>query len=197
MSMKTILRGGAASLVIAGAIGLGAASAQSYYDQPTYYHHTSHRHHVRHHHHARYTQTRYGENENGYRGEEGSYRESKYQSDRGDRSNREEDMRGGQQAENSPPAFQVPLTSIGRPTDELKRASVRDIDGNSVGYVRDVVTARNGEIRALKINVGGYWGMGGKDVMVDASDFRYEKSRNELTTDLPKKYLESMPAAKG
>jgi len=63
--------------------------------------------------------------------------------------------------------------------------------------VRDVVTARNGEIRALKINVGGYWGMGGKDVMVDAGDFRYEKSRNELTTDLPKKDLESMPAAKG
>jgi len=39
--------------------------------------------------------------------------------------------------------------------------------------------------------------VGGKDVMVDASEFRYEKARNELTTDLPRKELESMPAAKG
>ncbi len=184
MSIRTFLRGGAATLVIAGAIGFGAASAQSYnsYGEPTY-RHTYHHHHATH----RIHYARYAENE--ARGERSpTYRESAYRSDRAMQSMRNE---------NFPAAFQVPLTEIGKPTDELKQASVRDIDGNSVGYVRDVITARNGEIRALKINVGGYWGMGGKDVMVDASEFRYEKARNELTTDLPKKDLESMPAAKG
>jgi PRC-barrel domain protein len=192
MSMKTILHGGAATLVIAGAIGLGAASAQSYssYDQPTY-HHTYHHHHaMRRIHHARYAgNERYREESRP------SYRESAYKSERSGEAMRGES--GMRESENVPAAFQVPLTEIGKPTDELKRASVRDVDGNSVGYVRDIVTARNGEIRALKINVGGYWGMGGKDVMVDASEFRYEKARNELTTDLPKKDLDSMPAAKG
>jgi hypothetical protein len=188
--MKTILHGGAATLVIAGAIGFGAASAQSYnsYNQPTY-HHTYHHHHATH----RIRHARYAENER-YR-EEGrpSYRESTYKSERSDEAMRAEN---GARAGNFP-AFQIPLAEIGKPTDELRHASVRDVDGNSVGYVRDVVTAPSGEIRALKINVGGYWGMGGKDVMVDASEFRYEKARNELTTDLPKKDLESMPAAKG
>jgi hypothetical protein len=187
--MKTFLHGCAATLVIAGAIGLGAASAQSYgsYDQTTY-HRTHHHHHAMHRiHHARFAANERYREENGP-----SYRESAYKSERSG-----EEMRGESGTrENIPAAFQVPLTEIGKPTDELKHASVRDIDGNSVGYVRDVVTARNGEIRALKINVGGYWGMGGKDVMVDASEFRYEKARNELTTDLPKKDLDSMPAAK-
>ena len=191
MSIKTILHGGAATLVIAGAIGLGAASAQSYgsYDQSTY-HRTYHHDHAMHRiHHARYA-----ENER-YRDENApSYRQSRYESERSNDAMRNEN---GTRSENFPAAYQIPLTEVGKPTDELKRASVRDIDGNSVGYVRDIVTGRNGDIRALKISVGGYWGMGSKDVMVDASEFRYEKARNELTTDLPKKDLESMPAAKG
>src|SRR5262249_57235986 len=72
MSMKTLLHGGAATLVIAGTIGLGAAFAQSYssYDKPTY-HHTHHHHAIHRVHHARYA-----ENER-YRDENGpSYRES-------------------------------------------------------------------------------------------------------------------------
>ena len=185
MTTKTFLRGGAAVLVIAGAIGLGAASAQSYNssNEPTYHHIYHHRHAVHRMHHARYA-----ENESTREERKPMYRESGYKSERS-----MEAMRN----ENFPAAFQVPLTEIGKPTDELKRASVRDVDGNSIGYVRDIVTSRNGDIRALKINVGGYWGVGGKDVMVDASEFRYEKARNELTTDLPKKDLQSMPAAKG
>jgi hypothetical protein len=189
--MKTFLQGGVATLVIAGAIGFGAASAQSYnsYGESSY-HRTYH-----HHHHAmhRIHHARYAENERYREVGRPSYRESTYKSERSDEAMRAEN---GARA-NFPAAFQVPLTEIGKPTDELKRASVRDVDGNSVGYVRDVVTSPSGEIRALKINVGGYWGMGGKDVMVDASEFRYEKARNELTTDLPKKDLDSMPAAKG
>ena len=193
MTMKTFLRGGAAMLVIAGAIGFGAASAQSYgsYGEPAS-HHTYHHRHLSHRiHHARFAANdRYRENRP-------AYRESGYRSERSDDAMRSENAGNGARSENFPAAFQVPLTEIGKPSDDLKHASVRDIDGNSVGYVRDIVTAHSGEIRALKINVGGYWGMGGKDVMVDASEFRYEKARNELTTDLPKKDLESMPAAKG
>jgi hypothetical protein len=98
--------------------------------------------------------------------------------------------------EQTPAAFQVRLSSIDRPNDQLKHASVRDAEGNTVGYVNGLITGPEGDIRAVKMKVGGLWGYGGKLVTVGAADFRYERDRNELTSDIPKKEFDNMPAQK-
>jgi hypothetical protein len=109
---------------------------------------------------------------------------------------RYESERASMNDEQMPSAFQVRLSSIDRPNDQLKHASVRDSAGNTVGYVDGLVTGPDGDIRAVKLKVGGLWGYGGKQVVVAASDFRYERDRNELTSDLPKKEFDHMPALK-
>jgi hypothetical protein len=149
--MRTTLLGGAASLVIVGALVFAMSSAGA--------------------------QTYQGNNQSGPQAQRAEYQS-------------EMAMRDA----NQPPAFQVKLARVADARDALKNASVRDEDGRNIGYVRDVVTTPNGDAQQIKIKVGSYWGMGGKLVMVDAKAFRYERDRNELTADMTKGQIESMPA---
>jgi hypothetical protein len=187
MSVKTILRATAASCVIIGALGAGAvASADSYgYDQSSQsdryqndrYQSDLSRHHHRHHH--------------------SGYESSRYQSDRSQHDQGMSEPRGGMEsASYTPPAFQVPLTRIPNAKNTLKGANVRDEDGNSIGTVRDVIEGSGGQADGIRINVGSVWGMNGKTVIVDARDFRYESVRHELTADLSKGQIESLPGVK-
>jgi hypothetical protein len=59
-----------------------------------------------------------------------------------------------------------------------------------------VIASSDGHIEQVKLNVGGIWGMNGKTVVVDAREFRYEGARHELTADLSKGQIESMPSVK-
>jgi PRC-barrel domain protein len=187
MSLKTILRAAAASCVIAAALGAGAvAGAESYgYDQSYQNdrYQSAPSHHSRHHHSARH--------------EQGGYESSRYQSEDRQRDESMSGSRGGMEsASYAPPAFQIPLTRVPNMKNALKGANVRDEDGNSVGSVRDVIDGPGGEADAIRINVGSVWGMNGKTVVVDAREFRYESVRHELTADLSKGQIESLPGVK-
>ncbi len=179
MISKSTLLGGVAAIVVVGGIAfaMSTAGAAPYgsYDEPTY-HHTMH--HAKHHHMMRRASN-----------DRARYENARYE-DLRDQSSRE------MSDEKTPAAFQVRLSSIDRPTDQMRHASIRDADGNTIGYVNGLIMGRDGEIRALKIKVGGLWGYGGKLVTVGAEDFRYERDRNELTTDMPKKEFDQMPAEK-
>jgi len=101
------------------------------------------------------------------------------------------------QARNVPAAMQVPLPTV-RDLGKMKDANVRDEDGNSVGQVRDVVVARDGGARAVKVAIGGFWGFGTKKVItLDARDLLYERDRNELTADLSKHQIDTMEPFRG
>ena len=173
MSIKSIARAAAASCVIAAALGAGAvASAQSYgYGSDRY---QSEQRSSSRHHHNHYQNS----------GMNGPEREM-----RGEQS-------GMQSASYAPPAFQIPLSRVPDAKGALKGASVRDQDGTSVGSVSGVITSPGGQAEAIKINVGGVWGVNGKTVIVDAHEFRYERDRHELTADLSKGQIESMQSVK-
>ena len=175
MSLNSILRAGAASCVLAAVLGFGAtASAQSYYDRPSY---ESSRHHSDRYHTIRYEKSRHQhESASGPMHSEQGMQSAAYTP--------------------MPPAFQVPLDRIPDAKQALKSATVRDEDGNSIGSVRDVETAPDGQPDAIRISVGGVWGVNTKTVAVDAREFRYERARNELTADLSKGQIESLPSVK-
>jgi hypothetical protein len=175
MSVKAIARAAAASCVLAAALGAGAvASAQSYGYGPSDRYQSEQRS-------SRYHHSRYQSAEmNGPRREA-----------RG-----EQQGAGMQSASYAPPAFQISLSKVSDAKGALKGANVRDEDGTSIGSVRDVIASPDGQAQAVRINVGGVWGVNGKTVIVDAHEFRYESVRHELTADLSKGQIESLPGVK-
>lgn len=156
MSIKSMLLGGAAAVIVTSTIAIALASADPY------------------------------NYEGSYRHSQSQYHHSAY---------RAQTSRDEFSGKSLPPAFQIALDRV-PDKNMVRQASVRDLDGNSVGTVRDVL-ARDGEVRAVKVNVGGIWGMGTKTVILDARDLRYERDRNELTADLSKGQIDSMPAVHG
>jgi hypothetical protein len=93
-------------------------------------------------------------------------------------------------------AIQVPLSQVSNPKGRLANASVQDKDGNSVGAVRDVITDNNGNPTGVKVDVGGFLGVGTKVVLIGATHLRYEQDRNVLTTTLRKAQIEALPEIK-
>jgi hypothetical protein len=93
-------------------------------------------------------------------------------------------------------AIQVPLSKVSNPVGRLANASVQDKNGASVGSVRKVVTAADGNPTAVRVDVGGFLGVGTKLVEIKATDLRYEQDRNVLTTTLRKPQIEALPEIK-
>jgi hypothetical protein len=93
-------------------------------------------------------------------------------------------------------AMQVPLSKVSNPKGRLATASVQDKNGDSVGSVREVMVDGTGQPTALRVDVGGFLGVGTKLVEIRASDLVYEQERNVLTTSLRKPQIEALPEIK-
>ena len=63
-----------------------------------------------------------------------------------------------------PTAHTVALNAVTDPKDTLTKAKVEDANGNSVGSVDDVTMDKKGKPTSLKVDVGGFLGVGDKDV---------------------------------
>jgi hypothetical protein len=93
-------------------------------------------------------------------------------------------------------AMQVPLSKVSNPKGRLATANVQDKNGDSVGSVREVIVDAAGQPTALRVDVGGFLGVGTKLVEIRASDLVYEQERNILTTSLRKPQIEALPEIK-
>jgi len=91
-------------------------------------------------------------------------------------------------------AFQVSLDRVTNPKGRLASATVEDKNGNSVGAVHDIVVDRDGRPTAVRVNVGGFLGMGTKMIELRATDLKYEQDRNVLITKLRKPQIDALPA---
>lgn len=93
-------------------------------------------------------------------------------------------------------AMQVPIREVSNPKGRLAGASVQDKNGVSIGTVRDVIVDTEGKPTALRVDVGGFLGVGTKLVEIKATELKYEQDRNVLTTTLRKPEIEALPAIK-
>ena len=91
-------------------------------------------------------------------------------------------------------AFQVSLDRVTNPKGRLAKATVEDKNGNSVGAVHDVVVDQDGRPTAVRVDIGGFLGIGTKLIQLKATELKYEQDRNVLITTLRKPQLEAMPA---
>jgi PRC-barrel domain len=74
-------------------------------------------------------------------------------------------------------------------------AKVRNAARDTVGKIDDIYVDRDGAIKAVVISVGGFLGVGSKDVAVKWDDLKFGRDGDSLvvTTSLEKDALKAMP----
>lgn len=93
-------------------------------------------------------------------------------------------------------AMQVTLDKVSNPKGRLAGAGVQDKNGADIGSVREVLVNTGGTPTAIRVDVGGFLGVGTKLVQIAAGDLRYQQDRNMLTTTLRKEQIEALPEIK-
>lgn len=91
----------------------------------------------------------------------------------------------------------VALRDVQNPKETLASASVQDDQGNSIGPVHEVVLGSNGKPTAVKVDVGGFLGIGSKVVAIRANKLKFQQDRNILVTTMTKNQIKALPQAKG
>ncbi|HEY5225728.1 MAG TPA: PRC-barrel domain-containing protein [Methylovirgula sp.] len=81
---------------------------------------------------------------------------------------------------------------------DIYGAGVYDPSNSKIGKIDDLVLNPNGQIKMAVIGVGGFLGVGEKDVAVPFNDLKVTnyKGTEELTLDRTKDQLKSAPAYK-
>lgn len=92
------------------------------------------------------------------------------------------------------PATQMPLSQVSD-VATLNSAAVHDASGNSIGTVQRVVTGASGRPTAVQVDAGSFLGTTSKIVSIKASNLKYDRSRNVLTTTLTKSQIKALPPA--
>ena len=74
-------------------------------------------------------------------------------------------------------------------------AKVRNANGDTVGKIEDLYVDTHGSIKTLVVSVGGFLGVGAKDVAVNWNDIKYSRDGKSvvLTTGLSKDALMALP----
>src|SRR5258705_5264895 len=90
----------------------------------------------------------------------------------------------------------LPSPSI--PISDLYKQNVYDTADNKIGEVKDVILSPDGRASALIVSVGGFLGMGEKDVAVpfDAVKRKTKDNMTYLALDATKDALKSAPGFK-
>lgn len=96
------------------------------------------------------------------------------------------------------PAIQhtISLSAVSAPKDTLSKAKIEDTMGNSVGSVDQVILDKKGRPISLKVDVGGFLGVGDRDVAMKASAFKFDPDRKVLVTSMTKDQIKKLPALK-
>jgi hypothetical protein len=87
----------------------------------------------------------------------------------------------------------VSLTEVSNPAATLATAEIKNRKGQALGEVKSVDVATDGKVKAVKADVGGFLGVGEREVSLDARDLVYLKDRNLIVTDMTKPQIENLP----
>ena len=79
--------------------------------------------------------------------------------------------------------------------NSLVGTKVGNASGDTVGKIEDLYVDTHGSIKTLVISVGGFLGVGAKDVAVNWNDIKYSRDGKSvvLTTGMSKDALKALP----
>jgi len=87
----------------------------------------------------------------------------------------------------------ISLSRIHDPAHALSTAQIKNTKGEAVGTVASVDVTPDGKAKAVHADVGGFLGIGGHVVALNADKLVYLKARNLLVTKLSKTEIQALP----
>jgi sporulation protein YlmC with PRC-barrel domain len=79
-------------------------------------------------------------------------------------------------------------------TTDLVGKKVRDVEGNHVGRVTDLVVDQDSRVEAVLVHIGGFLGIGARPVLIEASSIRTDES-DAVRIGLTGPQLDTLPPA--
>jgi sporulation protein YlmC with PRC-barrel domain len=77
---------------------------------------------------------------------------------------------------------------------DIMNVSVIDAEGNDIGGIDDIILDPEGGIFGAVVSVGGFLGIGGKQVAVSWSEFKYSPQEQTANLNVTRADLEAAPA---
>jgi sporulation protein YlmC with PRC-barrel domain len=97
----------------------------------------------------------------------------------------------------------VPTTSAAQPVlpgsadaNKLIGQDIKNADNDSIGEVNSVRIGADGKVNAVIVGVGGFLGMGEREVALDWKDLRVSEDGRKVTANMTKEQLKALPEYK-
>jgi PRC-barrel domain len=94
-------------------------------------------------------------------------------------------------------AASASLDAVPNPAQTLKAAAVRSSDGKDSGKIAKVEVGADGRPKAVEVKVGGFFGLGGKIVSIDADALSYDAGKKIVVADLTADEIKALPETDG
>lgn len=85
------------------------------------------------------------------------------------------------------------ITYQGISAKQMKDAKIVNPGGDTIGSVDKVLVDKNNQIAAITTNVGGFIGIGGKEVVIPVKDLKYDAADKKFTSSLTKDEVKGLP----
>lgn len=101
----------------------------------------------------------------------------------------------GYAATNQPPTANMPAKpSMKIDADKLIGEDIKNQTGESIGTIESVIIDNNGQVAAVVVGVGGFLGIGDREVAIDWNQLSVEDGGDVVRANLTKNELKAMPA---
>ncbi|MFN4276856.1 MAG: PRC-barrel domain-containing protein [Ferrovibrio sp.] len=97
---------------------------------------------------------------------------------------------------NTAPSQSSSQTASAVPADELLGADVKNANNETIGEVESIYIDRNGKIQSVIVGVGGFLGLGQRDVEMNWNSLVVADGGETVRTTMTKDQLKSMPEYK-
>lgn len=97
---------------------------------------------------------------------------------------------------NTAPSQSSSQTASTVPADELLGADVKNANNETIGEVESIYIDRNGKIQSVIVGVGGFLGLGQRDVEMNWNSLVVADGGETVRTSMTKDQLKSMPEYK-
>lgn len=85
------------------------------------------------------------------------------------------------------------VTYQGISAKQMKDAKIVNPSGDTIGSVDKVLVDKSNQIAAVTTNVGGFIGIGGKEVVIPVKDLKYDAANQKFTSSLTKDEVKGLP----
>ena len=85
------------------------------------------------------------------------------------------------------------VTYQGISAKQMKDAKIVNPSGDTIGSVDKVLVDKSNQIAAVTTNVGGFIGIGGKEVVIPVKDLKYDATNKKFTSSLTKDEVKGLP----